>query len=182
MAPSDLAVLPHQLDAEAATCLAIVECSRGERNKFGYEPKLGTFQLKRLLPAGMSFPLDFGFVPSTRAEDGDPLDVMVMHDAPIPMGAAVQVRLIGVIKAEQTIEGRKVRNDRLLGVASASLQYAEVNALKDLSERFLSSLTDFWIHYEQLRGVDFRVLGLHAAAAAVRSVMANAERPATPSH
>lgn len=168
-----LETIAHQLDPDAATCRAVVECSRGERGKFTYDPGIGGFVLKRLLPAGMSFPLDFGFVPSTKAEDGDPLDIMVVNDVPTPMGAVVPVRLIGVIEAEQTEEGKTVRNDRLLGVAEASLQFADVAAVEDLASDFMDTLTAFWTHYQQLRGVDFKVLGVRDAAAAVNSVIAH---------
>ena len=107
----------------------MVECSEGKRGKFAYDPTLGGFELKRLLPAGTAFPLNFGFVPSTKADDGDPLDVMVIHDVPLPMGALVQVRLIGVIEAEQTEDGQTVRNDRLIGITTSERQRAA-------SERF----------------------------------------------
>ena len=175
MPHGDLEALPHRLDPGACTCVAVVECSRGERGKFAYDPELGAFELKRLLPAGMSFPLDFGFIPSTKAEDGDPLDIMLMHDVPVPMGAVVPVRLIGVIEAEQTEEGRTVRNDRLLGVATSSLQFAKVESLEDLAGDFLETLTDFWTHYEQLRGVGFKVLGARGAEAAAHSVQEHAK-------
>src|SRR5689334_17492692 len=114
---SDLTALPHALDRKAMTCRAIVECSQAARGKYAYEPKLQTFTLKRLLPAGMSFPVDFGFIPSTKAPDKDPLDVMILHDEPLPMGVVVDVRLIGIVEAEQTEEGKTVRNDRVLAVA-----------------------------------------------------------------
>src|SRR5579871_455653 len=113
----DLTRLPNQLDREAGTCLMIVETPKGRRGKYDYDPKTGLFELKVMLPDGMAFPLDFGFVPSTLCEDGDPLDIMLLADEPGVTGSAVKVRLIGVIEGEQS-EGRKtIRNDRLLAVA-----------------------------------------------------------------
>src|ERR1700710_1727109 len=97
---TDLTALPHGLDAKARTCRAVIECSQGSRGKYAFDPQLQAFTLKRLLPAGMSFRLVFGFVPAPLAEDGDPLDIMVRRDEPLPMGVLVQVRLIGVIEAE----------------------------------------------------------------------------------
>ena len=69
----DLSSLPHQLDAKKCTCRAVIETPKGSRNKFKYDQDSGLFMLGGLLPAGMMFPFDFGFVPSTLGEDGDPL-------------------------------------------------------------------------------------------------------------
>jgi len=171
----DLTALPHALDRARRTCRAVVETSQGERGKYAYSPDLGAFELKRLLPAGMSFPLDFGFVPSTKAEDGDALDIMVINDAPIPRGVVVAVRLIGVIEAEQTEDGKTYRNDRLVGVAATSLIFATVKRFEDLADDFVTSLTDFWTQYERLRGVGFKVLSVRDAAAAVEAVLQTAK-------
>ena len=141
---SDLAALPHDLDTKARTCLAVIECSQGSRGKYAFDPALQAFTLKRLLPAGMSFPLDFGFVPATKAEDGDPLDIMVLHDEPLPMGVIVEVRLIGVIEADQTEDGETQRNDRILAVAKESLSYATIKTTSDLAPGFLDTVTNFW--------------------------------------
>ena len=167
---SDLTRLPNRLEAAHGTCLAIVECSRGDRCKFAYDPHLEGFELKRLLPAGMSFPLDFGFVPSTKAEDGDPLDIMVINDVPLPMGAITLVRLIGVIEAQQTENGVTVRNDRLIGVSVTSLIFGKTRELDDLPADFLDTLRTFWTQYEKLRGVGFEILGVRDAAMALEAV------------
>ena len=94
--------------------LVVIETPKGSPNKLTFEPRYGTFVLKGVLPAGAVFPFDFGFVPSTRADDGDPLDVLVLMDAPVYPGCIVPARLIGVIEAEQTEAGETERNDRLL--------------------------------------------------------------------
>jgi inorganic pyrophosphatase len=73
-------------------------------------------KLSRILPAGHSFPFDFGSIPGTRAEDGDALDVMVLAEEPSFPGCLLQVRLIGVLTGRQTEKGRTIRNDRLLAV------------------------------------------------------------------
>ena len=68
--------------------------------------------LAGLVPEGMTFPLNFGFIPSTKADDGDPLDVMVLHDESLPVGTLVAIRLLGIIEGEQTEDGKTLRNDR----------------------------------------------------------------------
>src|SRR5258708_16604477 len=69
---ADLTLLPHQLDDKNCVCRAIIETPKGCRNKFDYDPDSGLFMLGGLLPEGMMFPFDFGFIPSTLGEDGDP--------------------------------------------------------------------------------------------------------------
>ena len=104
--------------------MVVIETPKGSPNKLAFEPRYGTFVLKGVLPAGAVFPFDFGFVPSTRAEDGDPLDVLVLMDAPVFPGCIVPSRLVGVIEAEQTEDGKTERNDRLLAVAANSAAHA----------------------------------------------------------
>jgi hypothetical protein len=79
---ADLTTLPHQLDAEKNTCRTIIETLKGCRNKFDYDPESNLFMLGGLLPEGMMFLFDFGFIPSTLGDDGDPLDILVLMDAP----------------------------------------------------------------------------------------------------
>src|SRR6185312_2842907 len=122
----DLTRLPHALDRRTGLCRAIIETPKGRRSKFDYDPQTRLFRLKTILPEGMSFPLDFGFIPSTLCDDGDPLDVMVMVDEPTVVGALVQVRLVGVIEAEEKEDGRTERNDRLLAVVDESRLYAAI--------------------------------------------------------
>src|SRR6201988_1257910 len=120
---ADLTHLPHRLDPKSRVCQAIIETPKGSRNKFDYGPLSGLFMLGGLLPEGMMFPFDFGFVPSTLGEDGDPLDIMVLMDAPAHVGCLIEVRIIGVIQAEQREDGETKRNDRLLGAAVHSYDH-----------------------------------------------------------
>jgi inorganic pyrophosphatase len=167
---SDLTALDPRVDEIKATCRIVVETPKGGRAKLAYDPEAGAFELKRLLPDGMSFPLDFGFIPSTRAEDGDPLDVLVLNDEPSSIGALMTVRLIGLIEAEQTEDGETVRNDRALAVAEVSHLFTKVQSLADLGAEFMTNLTQFWVNYDALRGVAFKVVAIRDAAAAIRAV------------
>src|SRR5581483_1619553 len=131
---------PHGLKPSTHECTAIIETPKGGRNKFHYDPSYEAFAIKTVLAEGFSFPFDFGFIPSTQAEDGDPLDVMLLMDAPAFPGCVAQVRLIGVIEAMQTEEGGETRNDRLLAVATASKQHARVRSLQDVSKELLDEI------------------------------------------
>src|SRR5947209_15525771 len=86
----------------------VVETPKGSRNKYSFDEKHRAFQLKKVLPEGMVFPHDFGFVPSTRAGDGDPLDVLVLMDYQAFPGCIVQSRILGVIEGEQQEDGHKI--------------------------------------------------------------------------
>jgi inorganic pyrophosphatase len=104
----------------------------------------------------------------------------VLHDELLPMGVVVEVRLIGVIEAEQTEEGQTKRNDRILAVAKQSLSYGATKTTSDLAPGFSDSITTFWTQYEALRGVGFKILGVKGPAEAVRRIKetAQASRPA----
>src|SRR4051794_16686563 len=116
-------------DADEGGVNVVIETPKGSRNKFAYDPASRLFELKKVLPRGIAFPFDFGFIPSTLAEDGDPLDVLVLMDEPAFPGCKVRCRLVGVIEAEQTEKGKKtLRNDRLIAVAGECHEDRHVRA------------------------------------------------------
>jgi inorganic pyrophosphatase len=117
------------------------------------------YELSKVLPEGMVFPYDFGFVSDTHAQDGDPLDVLVLTDEPLFPGCLVECRLVGVIEMEQDVEGAMTRNDRLIAVAQPSLLYADVNDLNSLNATVLSQIEAFFVNYQNLRGIKVNVLG-----------------------
>jgi inorganic pyrophosphatase len=118
----------------------------------------------------MSFPLDFGFIPSTLSGDGDPLDVMVLVDEPGCVGAVLDVRLIGVIEAEEEEKGQTERNDRVLAVPTVSRLYEAIKSPDQLPQDFIDNLTDFWVQKDRLEGKVFRPLGVKGAKAAIAVV------------
>jgi len=156
---ADLTSLSLQLDAKKRICRAIIETPKGCRNKFDYDPDSGLFMLGGLLPEGMMFPFDFGFIPSTLGEDGDPLDILVLLDAPAHVGCLIEVRVIGVIKAEQMEDGKTESNDRLLGVAVHSYDHEDLESINDVSKTLLDQVEQFFISYNKQRGKKFKVTG-----------------------
>lgn len=145
----------------------VVEASAGSRNKLKYEPALGAMELHHVLPLGMSFPYDFGFMPSTRGGDGDPLDAVLFADEPVPAGTAVPCRLVGIIEAEQQKQGGAAqRNDRFLAVARDSHIYRGWRNIGDLPPRLVEELERFFVFYNEQRGIDFRPLARGDAARA----------------
>jgi inorganic pyrophosphatase len=156
----DLTRLPLQLDGKKCVCRAIIETPKGCRNKFNYEPDANLFELGGLLPEGMSFPFDFGFLPSTLGQDGDPLDIMVLMDAPAHVGCLIEVRIIGIIEAKQTEDGKTERNDRLLGVAVHSYNHEHVESIDQVSKTLLAQVEEFFVSYNKQRGKKFKISGM----------------------
>src|SRR6266542_4104009 len=93
-------------DSETGDLNVIIETPKGSRNKFACDEETGLVRLKKLLPLGMTFPFDFGFVPSTRGGDGDPLDVLILSEEALFPGCLVKARLFGALKATQREEGK----------------------------------------------------------------------------
>ncbi len=154
---ADLTHLPNQVDPKKRICRAIIETPKGCRNKFDYDPDANLFMLGGLLPEGMMFPFDFGFVPSTLGADGDPLDIMVLMDAPAHVGCLIDVRIIGVIEAKQSKGGDTERNDRLLGVAVHSYDHQDLERIKDVSKTLLDQIEAFFVSYNKQRGKKFSI-------------------------
>ena len=136
----------------------IVDTPKGSRNKYEYDDQQKLFKLGGVLTAGAVFPFDFGFLPQTLGEDGDPLDALILMDEPAFVGCLVEVCIIGVLEAEQTEEGETFRNDRLLGVAIESHSFADVAELSELDKHLVKQIEHFFIFYNAAKGKQFKVL------------------------
>src|ERR1700731_2053878 len=145
----------------------IIETPKGSRNKYAWDQDQQIFALKKVLPKGMAFPHDFGFIPSTEGEDGDPIDVLVLMDQPVFTGCLVKARLVGGIEGKQTEKGKSERNDRQLAVAESSHTHSNINSLKDLNKDLLKELEKFLINYHSNDGASFKVLGMKGPDAAM---------------
>jgi inorganic pyrophosphatase len=155
--------------------VVVIETPRGSGNKLKYDTELGMYRLDRALPAGLIFPFDFGFIPQTLAEDGDPLDAIVLLDSPVHPGTVVLARLIGVLEAEQQDGGvgRWTRNDRLIAVAGGPKSHASLRSLRDMDPFELDAIGSFFRSYHALDGDKFRVTG-HTGVGAARTAIRRA--------
>lgn len=135
----------------------VIDTPAGSRNKYKYDEQLAIFRISRILPRGAAFPHDFGSIPGTRAEDGDALDVLVLHLPPSFPGCLVTVRLIGVLHAEQRDGDKLVRNDRLIGVAETSVNPARLQDLGALDQEELRAIEHFFRSYNAFQGRDFTI-------------------------
>lgn len=164
---------PTQLkpvDKQDGILQVVIETPKSSRNKFSFDPVQKVFTLHKVLPAGMVFPYDFGFLPQTLAADGDPIDVLLLMDEPAYPGVLVRSRLIGVIEGEQIDGKKKIRNDRLLAVAEANHLYADIRRAKDLPGQFLKELQEFFVNYHRLEGKEYRLLGCKEADEAAKLI------------
>ena len=150
---------------------AIIETPRGSRNKFDYDADFNLFKLKKVFPAGTNLPFPMGFIPQTKGEDGDPLDVFVLtEDATYP-GCLIESRLIGVIKARQSdVDGTVIRNDRFLAVPTASKELENITDIAMFDQQKLQSLIDFCIYYNKCEGKQFEVIAVGDADDALGTI------------
>ena len=157
-------------DEDEDVIVVVIETPKGSRNKYAYDPTEHIFELKKVLPAGMAFPYDFGFVPSTLAGDGDPIDVLVLMDEAAFPGCKLKCRLVGLIEGEQAVKKSVERNDRVIAVEVANHSYARIRHVDDLGKEFEKELEEFFVNYHRLEGASYKVLALKGPRAAYRAV------------
>lgn len=173
----------HQLPAwepDSGRLQVVIDTPQGSRNKYKYDPERGLWRLSKALPLGAAFPFDFGFIPSTRGEDGDALDALVLMDEPAFPGCVVGARLIGTIEAEQTEDGKTIRNDRLVAVLDTPYNPAPFCSLEELGRQRLDEIEQFFVHYNEAEGRRFKPLarrGPERAREAVTAAMINQTPP-----
>jgi inorganic pyrophosphatase len=145
-------------DPESQLVNVVVDTPKGSRNKYKWDEQNGQWRLSKVLPQGSYFPFDFGFVPSTKAGDGDPIDVLLIADEHTFPGCVVPARLIGVLEAEQTEEGQTVRNDRLVAVVETPHNPPRYHSLEEMDQHVLDEVEHFFTSYNQAEGRDFKPL------------------------
>jgi inorganic pyrophosphatase len=155
---ADPSRLPSMDRDDNAIVQVVIETPKCSRNKYAFDAEQKVFELKKVLPAGMAFPYDFGFIPRTIAEDGDPVDVLVLMDEPAFPGCVLKCRLIGIIEGEQGDKKHKERNDRVVAVEKENHSFADIKNVSDLGRTFLRELEDFFVNYHELSGEQYRVI------------------------
>jgi len=164
-------------DPNTGDLTVVIETPKGSPNKYDYDSSCGAFRFAAVLPEGVSFPFDFGFVPSSLGDDGDPLDVLVLLDASTPVGCVLSARLIGVIEARQLEKNSDwVQNDRLLAVATRSRRHTHIKSLNDLRPELLDEIEAFFAHYNRLAGKKFEPVNRCGPEAARKLVDAGIDR------
>ncbi len=148
----------------------VVETPRGSRAKFSYDPDLEAFILSKSLLTGLTYPHDWGFVPSTRADDSDPLDIMVIHDAATCPGLVISCRVIGILEIEQKSKQKTERNDRLFAVPRRSHSEQGLSDIQDLSKAIRQELEKFFIATDELEDKQLEIVGWKGPKAALEAI------------
>lgn len=157
--------LPHVVNA-------IIEIPKGRRNKFEVDKRTGLIKLDRYLYASAHYPGDYGFIPHTHAEDGDPLDVLVMVNEPTFSGCLIETHVIGLFK----MRDRDTNDFKVLGVPHSDPLFEHLRDLKDVPPHFLREVEHFFATYKELEGVEIEVIGWGGAAEATAEVEASVDR------
>lgn len=166
------------IDEDRHCVNVVVETPKGSRIKYAYDPDSGLMVLSKTLPAGMVFPFNFGFVPGTVAEDGDPLDMLLLNEEILVSGCLVKVRPLGIINAYQDEGNKEVRNDRVVGEALTKEEAVDPVHLK-LEPAVVGQIETFFSSYNKMYGKTFTASGtagegdaweaIHKAIKAARS-------------
>jgi inorganic pyrophosphatase len=125
---------------------AIVEIPRGSRNKYEVDHKTGAIRLDRVLFSSVHYPTDYGFIPGTKAADGDPIDVLVIVEEPTFPGCRVEIRLIGVL----LMRDEKGVDEKMLAVPVGDPRFDEIQDIRDLQKHWLAEIENFFNTYKVL--------------------------------
>jgi inorganic pyrophosphatase len=167
-------VMPNFINLPAFTedgdVRVVIETPRGSRAKLAYDPELKTFTLSKSLLVGLTYPHDWGFVPSTKADDGDPLDIMVVHDAATFPGLVLTCRVIGILQIEQKSKSKSERNDRLFAVPGKSHSEQGLRDVRDLSKPMQEELERFFIATDELEDKKLEIIGWKGPKVALKAI------------
>lgn len=163
--------LPPPFTKDGNHIHVIIETPKSSHCKYAFDPETKLFMLKKTLPAGMAYPLDFGFIPGTKADDGDPVDVLVLTEYPLAVGCLLECRVIGVIQAEQQDQGKEPeRNDRVVAIPLVSHDFELIRTIDDMGQSRLNDITHFFISYRAMSGSIFKPLGNQSADVAIQLI------------
>jgi inorganic pyrophosphatase len=138
----------------------VVETPRGSAAKLEYDPELRVFTLSKALFLGLTYPYDWGFIPSTKGEDGDPIDALVLHDAATAPGLVLKCKIIGVLEVLQSEKGEKgIRNDRLIAVPRDSHREKADKDARDLPKQMRQEIEKFFVATDELEAKVLKFLG-----------------------
>jgi inorganic pyrophosphatase len=149
---------------------AVIETPRDTRHKYAFEPKLGIFKLKQTLPEGLEWPYDYGFVPRTLADDGDPLDVLVLSTIPTFTGCLLETRVLGIVRLKKN----GVENDRVIaapprqsGVSQRSDAFDDID---DVPKETIGDVCRFLVEYSEEEGNKIEFRGVRSRKKAMAAI------------
>jgi inorganic pyrophosphatase len=150
----------------------IVEIPKGSRNKYEYSKKTGVIKLDRVLYSPMHYPSDYGLIPQTFAEDGDPLDILVMVNEATFAGCVIEARPVAIFH----MLDRGDSDDKILAVPATDPIFDDYRDMGDVPKHFLNEIAHFFQTYKHLQGIQVTPQGWEDAAQAKAAIMASIER------
>jgi len=133
----------------------IVEIPKNSGNKYEYDGKLGVFRLDRALYSPMHYPGDYGFIPGTRADDGDPLDVLALVEEPSFPGCLIEVRPVGILN----MVDNDLADQKIVAVPNRNPRYDEVRTMDQIFPHVRREIEHFFAIYKELEGKKTKMLG-----------------------
>lgn len=140
-------------DEAPGTVRAVVECSPATKIKYEIDKESGMLMVDRVLTSSVRYPANYGFLPKTYCDDGDPLDVLIVCQEPIALMAVVDVKIVGVMKMTDGGE----QDDKLIGVSANDYQWRHVEDLSDLPDHLVAEMKNFFETYKKLKGGDTQI-------------------------
>ena len=144
----------------------IVEIPKGSRNKYEYSKELGVVKLSRVLFSSLHYPGDYGFIPRTYYEDGDPLDVLVMNNEPTFPGCTIEARPLGVFM----MFDQDQPDDKILAVPARDPIFKDYKSIADIPQHFLHEVGHFFEVYKDLEGIRVQPVGWEGVEAAYERI------------
>jgi inorganic pyrophosphatase len=151
----------------------VIETPKGSTEKYSYHKKTGLFKLNKILPSGLVFPFDFGFLPGTEGDDGDPLDALVICEFKSFTGCLMECRLIGAVLVEEMEKEKTIRNDRYFFIPVLSKQFKDIEKLEDLPAQFRDETEKFFVEYKKAEGSECKIIGTIGPEKAYKMVRKN---------
>ncbi len=151
---------------------AFIEIPKGSQNKYEFDKEAGVFRLDRVLYSPMHYPTEYGYIQNTLAEDGDPLDVLVLTTFPTFPGCVIETRVVGVL----VMSDDKGQDEKLLGVAETDPRFSQVETLDDVPPHILKEIAHFFEVYKDLEGKETKIEGWKGREDAERILQESIQR------
>jgi inorganic pyrophosphatase len=145
---------------------AVIEIPKGSRNKYEYDKDMEAFALDRVLYSPFHYPAEYGIIPKTLWDDGDPMDIMVIMDQPTFPGCVIETRVVGVMRM---IDGEE-SDDKIIGVPVNDPRFKDVNDISNIPQAFLEEIAHFFKEYKKLEGKKTNILGWDNAEKAFEAI------------
>jgi inorganic pyrophosphatase len=154
------------------TFTAVIEIPKGSRNKYEYDHETHAIKLDRFLFASVVYPTDYGFIPDTLSQDGDPLDVMVCVSEPTFPGCVIEVKPIALFRMEDD----QGIDDKVLAVPCSDPTWNQLSTLEDLNQQLQDEIAHFFSVYKDLEQKKVKVHGWYSREDAIDEIKASRER------